>query len=233
MQGKRWALNSKWPKYGGIGLQYVCHQLPWSEGYLGIWMKVRISVPRAQAVAFSVWGTFGSQQARSPNTHRWVPTRLPAGSASKHDLYHRHSLVVSHPKKAFTINPEWEFTVTLSLSADPSIPVSGERWCAGIQLGHGGPSLLRGGMEVLVGQSKAEQRDTRAVSLRTPPCPELALVDTGKSSISENWIGHSEALASPLPWKWSGKQSQMRLVKHGETYPWGLRPCRATWDLLV
>ena len=88
-------------------------------------------------------------------------------------------------------------------------------------------------MEVLVGQSKAEQRDTRAVSLRTPPCPELALVDTGKSSISENRIGHSEALASPLPWKWSGKQSQMRLVKHGETYPWGLRPCRATWDLLV
>ena len=56
-------------------------------------------------------------------------------------------------------------------------------------------------MEVLVGQSKAEQRDTRAVSLRTPPCPELALVDTGKSSISENRIGHSEALASPLPWK--------------------------------
>ena len=54
---------------------------------------------------------------------------------------------------------------------------------------------------MLVGQSKAEQRDTRAVSLRTPPCPELALVDTGKSSISENRIGHSEALALPLPWK--------------------------------
>ena len=50
---------------------------------------------------------------------------------------------------------------------------------------------------MLVGQSKAEQRDTRAVSLRTPPCPELALVVTGKSWTSENRI----AIAMEVKWE--------------------------------